>query len=101
MFLLLAFLCVGQVESIGQHGIFETPNGSSCTWFHLRTNVTEQSLGIACWCRTISGSKQDYGCSFSTPTDKCNKDSDNFFEKMVKLLEGMLGNQINCPYHTA
>ena len=85
--LLLAWAVL--VELHVQHGDFETPSGISCLWYHLRSNESELSMGIACWCHTAVEERQNYGCSYFTNVESCDKDSDDFFEKMVKKLKGM------------
>ena len=87
---LLSVFSLPDTSAIGRHGNFETSDGSSCTWFPLRSGVTELTLGIACFCSTDSGVRQDYGCSFSTPINECNKDNDKYFENIIdNNLKGM------------
>jgi len=80
---LLPVISLSGVQAIGKHGNFETADGSSCTWFPLRSSVTELTLGVACFCSMDSGARQNYGCSFSTPINECNKDNEKYFENIV------------------
>ncbi len=73
-----------------QHGEFKTtPLGISCLWYHIKANdTTELSIGIACWCRTATEDRQNYGCEYATDEKYCDKDSDDFFKKIAEKLKG-------------
>ena len=88
--LILALAC--PIVSHVQHGEFKTtPLGISCLWYHIKANdTTELAIGIACWCRTSTEDRQNYGCEYVTDLKFCDKDSDEFFEKIASKLKGRL-----------
>jgi len=89
-FPLIVLAMVYMASSHVQHGEFKTtPLGISCLWYHIKANdTTELSVGIACWCRTATEDRQNYGCEYFTDVKYCDHDSDEFFKKIADKLKG-------------
>ncbi len=76
------------VETNPQMGKFFSPKGVECMWLHSKSDKTELSLMVACWCNNTDGEKKDYGCNYKTTRKLCKKSSDSFFEGIMDQLKG-------------
>ena len=73
-------------------GSFTTGDGSDCTWFNIRSNLTATTLVTACMCTDPSGRSQTYGCEYTADLHSCEAfaaNSEEIINGLAKKLSGI------------
>ncbi len=73
-------------------GRMRTSDDSHCTWFEVKSGLTETSLGMACFCRNAAGRKQGYNCQYTGELQGCpeyNTNRNQFFTELTAKLAGI------------